>query len=64
MQEFKKLLARLRQNAMEVSKSVAAIRLRQLHDPVDPIKAFRGQGRGGATEHLITQRRIDAETGK
>ena len=28
--------------------------------PKDPINAFRGQGKGGAKERLLAERRIDA----
>ena len=44
--------------------SPTAVRLRLLLDSVDPMKAFRGHGLGGATKRLIAQRRLDAKTGK
>lgn len=30
----------------------------------DPVAAFRGQGRGGATNRLLAQRRLDAKAEK
>lgn len=38
--------------------------IRVLPVRADPVKAFRGQGRGGATTRLLAQRRLDAKAEK
>ncbi len=38
--------------------------IRVLPVRADPIVAFRGQGRGGATTRLLAQRRLDAKAEK
>lgn len=35
--------------------------IRVLPMPADPVKAFRGQGTGGAVKRLLAQRRADAK---
>lgn len=64
MHKFKTLPIRLLREAIGVSKRLAAIPLRRLLDLGDPVKAFRGQGRAGAVQRLIAQRRRDAKNGK